>query len=291
MSLSYSFRSAVQSLVSAKWINLASVLAVASSLLVITLTVVFIYSVEVFTNRLPERFLMVVYLNQSLPAAEVEKIHAALKSRQDIESTRYVSKDAALAELKSMLKEKSGILEGLDENPLSPSIEVRLKRDVFTASTVKSVSDSIRSLPGIEDVYYGEHLAEAIDVAKRSVRKFALALFSVFVLVIIFVTYSTVKILFYRKREEIEIVRLLGATGSFVRIPFVIEGGMIGFLGGLLGALSAFAVFLVLTLHLGEIVPFLKNLVFPHMILVALPACGLILGVAGSLIAIGRLRF
>jgi cell division transport system permease protein len=258
---------------------------------VITLTAVFIYNVDIFTSRLPERFLMVVYLKDNLSTEELEKIHAALKGRQDIESTRYVSRDAALAELKTILKDKTNILDGLDDNPLSPSIEVRLKRDVFTASTVKNVSASIRSLPGIDDVYYGEHLAEAIDAAKRSVRNFALAILSVFLLVIVFVTYSTVKILFYRKQEEIEIVKLLGGTRGFIRIPFVIEGGVIGFLGGMLGALSAFAVYLVLTHQIGEIVPFLRDLVFPHVILVALPVCGLVLGVAGSLIAIGRLRF
>lgn len=291
MSLSYSLRSALQSILSAKWINLASVLAVASSLLVITLTAVLIYNVEVFAGRLPERFLMVVYLKDNLPGEETEKIQSALKAREDVESIRYVPKSAALTELKSMLKDKSNVLDGLDENPLSPSIEVRLKRDLFTASTAKNLADAIRSFPGTDDVYYGENLAQAIDVARRSVRKFALALFSVFLLVILFVTYSTVKILFYRKREEIEIVELLGATGRFIRVPFVIEGGVIGFFGGLLGALSAFAVHMVLTLQLGEVVPFLRDLAFPHVILALLPACGLVLGVAGSLIAIGRLRF
>ncbi|MGE5237780.1 MAG: cell division protein FtsX [Chloroflexota bacterium] len=290
MAFTYSVKSAFQSLFDAKWINLACVFAVASSLLVITVTVVFLYNLEHFTSRLPERFLMVVYLKDNLSSDETRKIEAALKSREDIESTRYISKDDALAELRNILKDKSSILDGLDENPLSPSLEVRLKRSYFTTSTVKNVSDFIRGMKGIDDVYYGEKLAEAIDLTRRSVRNFAIAIFSIFLVVIVFVTYSTVKILFYRKREEIDILRLLGATGGFVRIPFVMEGGAIGFFGGLLAALSAFGVYFVFTVHLGGIVPFLRGLSFPHAVLVALPVVGFLLGVAGSLIAIGRLR-
>ncbi len=250
-----------------------------------------LYNVDLFTKRLPERFSIVVYLKDNLSQEETQSILATLKRRADIESVKYVSRDAAMVELKQLLKEKSTILEGLEENPLSPSLELRLKRDSFTASSVKTVTDAIKAIPGIDEVYYGEKTADAIDLLKRSMQNLGIIIFLTFFSVIIFVVYSTVKILFYRKKEEIDVLKLLGATGRFIRAPFVIEGGVIGFSGGILGAAGALSAYSAVTYRLSTVIPILKTLIFPMEILGILPLIGFLLGVVGSLIAIGRLRF
>jgi len=290
MTLTYSFKSAFQSLCREKWINILSIFTVASSLLIIALSAFFLYNIELVASHLPDRFSLVAYLKDNLSQEEVQVIVDALKKRNDIAGLKYISKDDAIKELKQTLKDTRYILEGLDENPLSSSIEIRLKRDFVTSSTVKRISEEIKRVSGIDDVYYGEKVAEAIHLLKKSLQNMSIIIFVTISSGVVFVAYSTVKILFYRKKEEIEIIKLLGATKGFIRMPFLIEGGVIGFFGGIIGIIGALLFYFAITYRLSMVIPVLKTLVFPIEILILLPVTGLALGIVGSAIAIGRLR-
>jgi cell division transport system permease protein len=290
MTLAYSFKSAFQSLCREKWINILSVLTVASSLLIITLTAFFLYNVELIANHLPERFSLVAYLNDNLLQEEIQGIMDSLKKRGDIAGLKYISKDDAIKELKQTFKDTRYILEGLNENPLSSSIEIKLKKDFVTSHSVKKISEEIKKIPGIDDVYYGEKIAEAIHLLKKSVQNISIIIFLIISTGVVFVTYSTVKILFYRRKEEVEIIKLLGATKGFIRMPFLIEGGSIGFFGGMLGIIGALLFYFAITYRLSMVIPMLKTLVFPLEVLILLPVAGIALGIIGSVIALGRLR-
>ena len=290
MASSYSFKSAFKSLSREKWINILSTLTVGSSLLIITLAVLFLYNIELIANHLPDRFSMMAYLRDSISTEETQNIINSLKKRPDVANIRYISKEAALLELKQTLKDSSHLIEGLDENPLTPSIEIKLRKEFVAPATTSRISEEIRKTPGIESIYYGEKIAEAIHLLERSVRNISIIIFLTISLGVVFVTYSTVKILFYRKKDEIEILKLLGATGGFIREPFLIEGGVIGLFGGILGIVGAFVFYFAITYRLSMVIPMLKTLVFPIGVIVALPFIGTILGVIGSAIAIGRIR-
>lgn len=290
MTLAYSFKSAFQSLCREKWINILSMLTVASSLLIITLTAFFLYNVELVAGHLPDRFSLVAYLNDHISQKEVQDIMDTLKKRGDIAGLKYISKDDAIKELKQTLKDTRYILEGLNENPLSSSIEIRLKRDFVTSASAKRISEEIKKVSGIDDVYYGEKVAEAIYLLKKSLQNISIIIFITISTGVVFVAYSTVKILFYRKKEEIEIIKLLGATKGFIRMPFLIEGGVIGFFGGVLGIIGALLFYFAITYRLSMVIPMLKTLVFPLEILILLPVSGIALGIVGSIIALGRLK-
>ena len=272
MTFSYSFKSAFKSLCREKWINLLSILTVASSLLIITLTAFFLYNIEIIANSLPERFSIVAYLKDDLSSEETQAVIDTIKRRADIAGLKYISKEDAIKELQHTLKDTGYILEGLTENPLSSSIEIKLKKDFVTPSSAKHVAGEIKKTAGIDEVYYGEIIFLTISSG------------------VIFVTYSTVKILFYRRKQEIEIIKLLGATKGFLRMPFLIEGGSIGFFGGLIGIIGAMLFYLAVTYRLSMVIPMLKTLLFPFEILVVLPLIGIMFGIIGSLIAIGRLK-
>lgn len=288
--LSYSTKTAIQSLMKEKWINLLSSLTVAASLLVSALAIISIYNVEVFTRALPERFTMVVYLNDRISQPDVQKLTEQLKKKDYVTGTRYISKEQALGEMKRTLRDVSNVIEGLDENPLSSAIELKLKRESVTASSVKSISEEIKKMSGVEDVYYEEKIAETVYLLKTSVENLSIIILGIIILVVLFVISSTVKILFYRRKTEIEIIKLLGATGGFIRAPFLIEGGVIGFLGGLFAVLGASAFYLMLTTSFSAFMPILRTMAMPIEIIILMPLAGLVMGVAGSLISVGRLR-
>jgi len=288
--LSYSFKSAFKSLAREKWINILSTITVGSSLLIITLVIFFLYNIKFIANQLPDRFSIMAYLQEPISQEETRKIIDSLKKRPEIAKVRYISREEALLELKQTLGDSTHLLEGLDENPLTSSIEIKLRKEFVTPATTSMISSEIGKMPGIDTIYYGEKIAEAIHLLERSVRNISIIIFLTISLGVVFVTYSTVKILFYRKKEEIEILKLLGATGAFIRAPFLIEGGVIGLFGGILGVAGAFVFYFAVTYRLSVVIPMLKTLIFPVELLIAPPFVGVILGVIGSAIAIGRIR-
>jgi cell division transport system permease protein len=290
MALPYSFKSAFQSLCREKRINALSILTVGASLLIITLVSLFLYNMNIASKRLPERFSMVIYLKNDLAEEQIKEIVSNLNRRGEIINLKYISKDEALQELKQALPESGTLLEGLDENPLPPSIEIRVQEEIIKSDAVQRLAEEIKEMPGIDSVYYGEKIAETVHLLKRSVQNMSLIIFIPVSAGIVFVIYSTVNILFYRRKSEIEIISLLGATSGFIRTPFIIEGGLIGIAGGVLGALVALAFYFGITYNLSVAMPILGNLIFPSEILFLLPAAGGILGIAGSIIAVGRLR-
>jgi cell division transport system permease protein len=273
-----------------KWINLLSILTVGASLLVSAMAIITIYNVEIVTRSLPEKFTMVVYLKDGLEPQDIQQLMGQLTGKEYVAGAKYISREQALAELKHALRDVTNVIEGLDENPLSGAVELKLKKGSVTGSSVKNISADIKKLPGVDDIYYEEKIAETVSLLKTSIENFSLMILGIIIFVVLFVISSTVKILFYRRKNEIEIIKLLGATGGFIRAPFLIEGGVIGFLGGLFATLGAAVFYFILTTSFSAFMPLLRTLIMPLEIIVLMPIAGIVMGVAGSLISVGRLR-
>jgi cell division transport system permease protein len=290
MEFSYSISTAMRSLYREKWINLLSSLTVAASLIVSAVAIISIYNFEIYTRALPERFTMVVYLQDKLEQQDIKKLTGLLGGREYVAGTKYISKEEALAELKRSLREVSNVFEGLEDNPLSSSIEVRLKPESVSALSAKNIANEIRKLPGVTDINYEEKLAETVHLIKTSVENLSLFILAVIIFIVLFVISSTVKILFYRRKNEIEITKLLGATGGFIRAPFLIEGGVIGLMGGLFAVIGAVGFYYLTTEVFSAFMPILAKMVMPLEVIVFIPVVGLVMGLAGSLISVGKLK-
>lgn len=287
----YSLKIALQSLWHEKWINLLSMLTIAMGLLVITFMVSTVYNINLFARKLPERFFVVAYLADRVSEKQAQDIITSLKERSGIEKVKYISKADALKELRTSLKDAEYVLEGLNENPLPASIEVRFRKEAMGPESVKTFVNSLKKVEGVEDVQYGEKFLLSIHSLKAAMETIGLILTLVTISGIIFICYSTVKILFYRRKEEIETLKLLGATRGFIRTPFVIEGAVIGVVGGVLSMVVVIAFYLTVFRQLSATLPIVRTVVFPGELFLPLPLIGLFLGITGSLIAMGRIKF
>ena len=287
----YSLKIALQSLWHEKWINILSMLTIAMGLLVITLMVSTVYNVNLFARKLPERFFVVAYLGDRVNEKQAQDIITSLAERSGIEKVKYVSKAEALKELRASLKDAEYVLEGLNENPLPASIEIRFKKEAMGPELVKTFVNSLKKIEGIEDVQYGERFLLSIHSLKTAMETIGLILTMVTICGIVFICYSTVKILFYRRKEEIETLKLLGATRAFIRTPFVIEGAVIGVVGGVLSMLVVITFYFSVFRQLSATLPIVRTVVFPGELFLPLPFIGLFLGITGSFIAMGRIKF
>jgi cell division transport system permease protein len=287
----YPFKLAGLSLMREKWINLLSVVTLGAGLLITTITLLAVYNVNVATKILPEKFSVMLYLRDNLSKTQVENIIAGAKKEYAVERITFIPKDKALRELRETLKDTAYILEGLGENPLPDTIEIKLRSETVTPDTVKNLSDQLKKIDGVGEIEYGEKFLSSIYSLRFGFKTVGIVLVIVMSVGMLFVCYTTVKILFYRREREIETYKLLGATKSFIRAPFFIEGALIGFSGGLLSLAGMLLLYYLIILKLSLAFPIFHAIVFPVSLSFFLPLAGLFLGLTGAAIAIGRIRY
>ena len=291
MPTSYAFKLAMQSLRKDKWINLLSMLTIFAGLFIISISFFVFYNIEIATRNLPEKFSMVAYLDSNLSQEKIDQVISTLRSKRAVSSVKLIPRDEAFRELKGTLKNSQYVLEGLDENPLPDSLEVKLRKDAMGADSVKQLAEETKKIKGISEVDYGEKFLAILQNIKAGVKITGLVLAIILCTGIVFVCYSTVKILFYRRTDEIETFKLLGATKIFIRAPFIIEGAAIGITAGITSLAAVFVLHHFLFLKLIISIPLFKTVLFPSGVFLFLPLIGMFLGIFGAAIALGRLKY
>ncbi len=291
MSLPYTVRLAVQSLFKEPWVNLLSILTIGIGLFIISLALLIVYNFDMATRKLPDKFSLNVYLDHNLSHERIRDIVRGFREKDSVYSVRHIPKQDALEELKNMLKDSPFVFEGLDDNPLPDSLEIKLKEKALGLETVRALANEALNIDGVNEVDYGEKFLSTIHNLKRGLRSFGAILIVILSAGIIFVCYSTVKILFYRRMDEIETYKLLGATKGFIRSPFLIEGILIGATGGILSLLGVNAFYYLSVLKLSLSIPLFSTIIFPARFFLWLPVIGMFLGISGAGVALGRMKY
>ncbi len=289
----YSLQTALKNLWHEKWINLLTLLSISVSLLLLSTYLMVTINIDFILKQWSKGFGLVVYLNENLNKTEEETLGKIFKDDPDVLEVRYISKDEALRELEKTLGSNASILRQSDENPLPSSFELRLKKDMPDPLFVEKKASEIKQIPGVDDVEYGEKWLSSLNTISQGMKVIALFLGGAIFIAIIFITYSTIKILFYRRIDEIETLKLLGATRTFIRLPFLIEGLLIGCMGGIISSLILFSIDYIFTVKIIEFMPSLKTIIMdlPVKTFVAIPLIGATMSLIGSIFATGRIRY
>lgn len=274
-----------------RWINFLCMLSIATGLFLMVLSIVVVHNIGIAARSLPERFSLMVFVADNLSDAQTKAVEAGIKGKAKVGQVKYISKEAALAELKEAMEDSARILEGLEDNPLQASFEITLKNGAMAEQEVKALVQEIKEIKGVEDVYYPSAALVVIQSARRYTEAAGGFIVALLAAAVVFVSYSTVKILFYRKKEEIDTLKLLGATKWFIRLPFVIEGGVIGCMGGVIGFAGMLVLYFFIYYRFALAFPILNAIDTPAPLMFTMPLMGLALGVVGAFIAIGRIRY
>jgi cell division transport system permease protein len=152
------------------------------------------------------------------------------------------------------------ILESLGNEPIPESLELTLRTDLLTAHKAVEVGESLRKLPGVGDVIVDQQRLEALQNSARLVRQ-ALSVLGLLLLVAAgFSTGNVIRMSVLSREEEISIMRLVGATESFIRTPMLVEGGVLGLAASMLAVLALFGLWWPLHRGIGGISPLLVEL-------------------------------
>jgi cell division transport system permease protein len=146
----------------------------------------------------------------------------------------YISKTQALDKLKREMSSQSTFLKTLNENPLPDALEIKIK-SYNSFEDVQALAQRIKSIDIVDDIEYGQGWLGKFLKIFNLFKMTGYAMCSLFFLIALFITANTVRLAFYSRKLEVEIMRLVGATETFIKAPFYVEGLLQGFFGGVLG--------------------------------------------------------
>lgn len=289
----YAIQIALKSLWHDKWINLVTLISVTVSLLLLSIYIMVTVNIDLILKQWSRGFGIVVYLNEGLNMTEEEAMRRVFKDDPDILEVKYISKEDAIRELSNILGPNASILRQLGENPLPSSFELRIKKDVLDTLFIEKKVSDIKKMPGVADVEYGEKWLSSLSTISHGMRFITFFLGSAILIAVIFITYSTIKILFYRRVEEIETLKLLGATRTFIRLPFLLEGLVIGSTAGIISSLFLINIDNYFKVKLIEFMPSLRTIMIdpPVALYFIIPFIGAVMSLIGSFFATGRIRY
>ena len=232
--LMYTIREALAGIRRAPFLTTLSAAMVALALLVVGLFTVVSYNLHQALIRVEERVEVVVYLRDDVRNEEVQVADEILRAMPEVAGVRYVSKEEALRVAQEELPEFRQVFVGLDVNPLPASLEVELLPGYRTPDAVERVSGATVDFPFVEDVVYGSDWVDRVYLL-RSVGAVATTILgTAFAVVAALIIGTAGRIAIFARKDEIQIMRLVGATRGFIRRPFLLEGFLTGLVGGIL---------------------------------------------------------
>lgn len=213
-----------------------SVIAIAFALFVIGLFGLTAFNIRRAIEKVEEKVEIVAYLTDETTEAQRVGAEQEIRALPQVAGLRFVDKTEALATAMAEMEEFKDIATDLENNPLPASFEVRMKPGSRSPADVERVAKRIQAYPFVEDVRYGRDWLDTIYMLRRIAAGVAMVIGGAFALVAAIVIATAVRITVFARREEIGIMRLVGATDGFVQRPFLLEGLASGLLGGVLAA-------------------------------------------------------
>lgn len=290
--LGYFTSEALTSLWRSRLINALSALTIAVSLFVIGAFFAVGSNLQNLVARWTEKIQVVFYLEDSLEARIEKILEARLRSDPAVLDVRFISKDEALARFRALFKDLESLANDLGQNPFPASVEVTLRSGHETPAEVQRVVREYSRAPGVEDVQYDLLWIQRLAAAARLIHGMGAFLGAILAMAGVFTISNVIRLTVYARQDELDIMRLVGATRAYVRGPFVVEGMLLGGLGGVLsvGLLwLAFRFFvrdlLVRSELLGSV-----TVVMPPPVAFILIGGGIVVGLVGSLVSLGRSR-
>ncbi len=239
----HSVREALGAVRRAPGLAALSAMSIALSLFVVGTFGLVAYNVSVTLSTVERRVEIVAYLRDDITASQLEILQNDVRSFPEVKDVIHVSKFEAMRNAMQQLEEFRDVFADLDVNPLPASIEIQLNPEYRDPTSVGRVAELIEIYPFVEDVRYGREWVDKIYQLRRLGGAVAAILGAAFAIVAILIIGTTVRMAVLARREEIVIMRLVGATDGFIRRPFLLEGFVTGLVGAVLALLLTYGAF------------------------------------------------
>ena len=270
-------------------LSMASILCATITLLVVSISLVIAGNINRTTKNLEKELTIIVYLEKSSTEEDISFLKNAISKMEDVATVDYKSKDEWKLEMSKYNSSFGTVFENYEDNPLLDSFTVTVK----DAKNLPITTEAIRKLDKVESANYGESAIDTIVSVFDIVEKATIVVMIALVFVTAFLITNTIKLTIYSRRNEIEIMRLVGASNIAIKMPFVIEGFIIGILGSLIPIIITIYGYIIAYEKLdGHILTDIMRLIDPTPFIfyssAMVMALGTIIGMIGSLNAVRK---
>ena len=233
---------------------------------------------------------VIVYLDPGASEQVVSLVKKRLETEPAAVTLTFVSKEQALREFSEQFPEESLLLEGMDANPLPASVVVNLSPRFLDTESLSAFAERVKQLPGVTHVAYSQDWVDTLTLVVSYFELGAVVIGMILAVATVTIIANTIRLSLHTRKEEIEILRLIGATGVFIAIPYVIEGTILGAMGGGLSLALLKGVFEFFRLELNasgwfvgveHILP-----IFPRRVSFLLVMTGMLLGCGSSVLSV-----
>lgn len=270
------------------WMSFASVGTVAVSLFVLGVFLLLVMNMNRLASMLESEVQISVYLEDGIKAGDRRDLQQDIANMQGIETVKFVSREEAKQRLSERLGDQKYLLDALgDKNPLPDSFEVT----VIHPDMVETAANAIARMDGVESAKYGQDVVRHLFDITRLIRIFGLVLMLLLAGATLFIISNTIRLTVFARRKEIAIMKYVGATDWFIRWPFLMEGMVLGFIGGLLAAIvlrSFYAAMAAKIYSTLAFFPLLPQYPFMNYVTVVILLSGMVIGAIGSTISLKR---
>lgn len=242
------------------------------------------------TGTLQSDIEVIVYLDPGASEQVVSLVKKRLKTEPAAVTLTFVSQEQALREFSEQFPEESLLLEGMDANPLPASVVVNLSPRFLDTESLSAFAERVKQLPGVTHVAYSQDWIDTLTLVVSYFELGAVVIGMILAMATVTIIANTIRLSLHTRKEEIEILRLIGATGVFIAIPYVIEGTILGAMGGGLSLALLKGVFEFFRLELNasgwfvgveHILP-----IFPRQVSFLLVMTGMLLGCGSSVLSV-----
>lgn len=268
--------------------SFASISTVAVSLLVLGAFGILGINMGYMVSALESKVEVTAYMKDGVSADALKQMEAKLHTVNGVSEVTFVPKSEALTRFRERLGDQASMLEALDDqNPLPNSFEIK----VDNPESVKPTAEAIEKMAGVETVKYGSEIVDQLFQMTKILRILGLVLLGFLVFATLFIISNTIRLTVFARRKEIGIMKYVGATNAFIRLPFLMEGMILGSVGAGIAAVALYYAYAALLYEVHQVLAFLYLVpLYPFLYIIggALAIIGMLIGAIGSAISLSR---
>lgn len=268
--------------------SLAAMLVIAACLMITGIFSLVAYNIDLQVRELEGKSEIVIYIDESVSRTDAQALKSKIKNIDNIKTADFVTREQLFEDYLDSLGEDAYVMEELrNDNPLRDSYQITME-DV---SLHKETVEALEALDGVAASSSMQEVSDRLIQIRKVVNLISVTLVALLGAVSVFIIANTVKLAMFARKEEIAVMKMVGATNHFIRAPFVVEGMFLGMCAALLAFFVQWGVYAYVTKQLAEGTAILTMVSFTTVwqpVLGLMLCAGLILGVGGGVITIRR---
>ena len=225
-------------------VYILTTLVVVLNILIFLFFALIYHNLHSFASRFGSQLGIVVYIEEGTKDDAIPRIYRELLTIEGVRNVVYISQEEAFKRLESYLGDERQVLQGVDATFLPHSFEVKVEKALFQPERLEKIALAIKKIPGVAKVQYGKEWVQRLEVFTGVARNVVMVSGVLLLFTAAFVVSITIRLSVHSRQEEIEILRLVGATKAFIKGPFLIEAMLQGVMGAGLAILVLYGGYL-----------------------------------------------